>query len=247
MVKHGMESLRDLCYTLRMMGVPLSSPSFIYGDNMSVIFNTQGPKSILKKKCNSICYHAVCELVVMGESITSHIQTLLNFSDLMTKVAFGQNRWNLVGGLLFDTYDHEWGNHDWPPFFHFFLDLLVFICLTPPGNNHQLKFTCRDLSTGFWLTSCLTCTSSLSYLTVREDEKVNLRGLVKHSHIFGGTTKKVLGGENSESKEEMSVLSHNRSTIRLPGSGGHMYWYSDGWWWGQRQQPKHCHQGYDGT
>ena len=89
------------------MGVPLSGPSLIYGDNMFVVYNTQRPESMLKKKCNSICYHAVRELVAMGESITSHISTLLNFSNLMTKVTSGQKRKNLVGGVLFDIYDNE--------------------------------------------------------------------------------------------------------------------------------------------
>ena len=41
-------------YKLRMTGVPISGTSYIYGDNMSVIHNTQRPESILKKKRNSI-------------------------------------------------------------------------------------------------------------------------------------------------------------------------------------------------
>ena len=40
-MKHGIEMLCGLCYKLQMMGVPLSSPSYIYGDNMSVIHNMQ--------------------------------------------------------------------------------------------------------------------------------------------------------------------------------------------------------------
>ena len=40
-MKHGMEMLHGLCYKLKMMGVPLSRPSYIYGDNMSVIHNMQ--------------------------------------------------------------------------------------------------------------------------------------------------------------------------------------------------------------
>ena len=35
-MKQGMEALRGLRYKLRMMGVPISGPSYIYGDNMSV-------------------------------------------------------------------------------------------------------------------------------------------------------------------------------------------------------------------
>ena len=51
----GIERLRGLRYKLRMMGVPISGPSFVYGDNMSVIHNTQRPESRLNKKSNSIC------------------------------------------------------------------------------------------------------------------------------------------------------------------------------------------------
>jgi hypothetical protein len=40
--KQGMEALRGLQYKLLwMMGVQLNGPSSIYGDNMSVIHNTQ--------------------------------------------------------------------------------------------------------------------------------------------------------------------------------------------------------------
>ena len=106
-MKHGMENLRDLRYKLRMMGVPLSGPLFIYGDNMSVIYNIQRPESTLKKKCNSIYYHAMHESVAMRESITSHIRTLLKFSDLMNNVTSGQKQKNLVGRVMFDIYDHE--------------------------------------------------------------------------------------------------------------------------------------------
>ena len=39
-LKQGMEALRGLRYKLRMMGVEISGPSYIYGDNMPVIHNT---------------------------------------------------------------------------------------------------------------------------------------------------------------------------------------------------------------
>ena len=40
-MKSGMEHLRGIRYKLCMMGVPLAGPSYIYGDNISVIHNTQ--------------------------------------------------------------------------------------------------------------------------------------------------------------------------------------------------------------
>ena len=105
-MKNGMEALRGIRYKLRMMGVPISGPSYIYGDNMSVIHNTQRPESMLKKKSNAICYHAIREAVAMGECITGHISTHENPADLCTKVVpGGAKRRHLVGLVLHDIYD----------------------------------------------------------------------------------------------------------------------------------------------
>ena len=106
-MKLGMESLRGLRYKLRMMGVPIFGPSLIYGDNMSVIHNTQRPESTLKKKSNSIAYHAVRESVAMGESLTGHVGTNSNPADLATKVLYGKKRRDMVSKLLFNIYDDD--------------------------------------------------------------------------------------------------------------------------------------------
>ena len=58
-MKQGVEALRSISYKLQMMGVEVSGPTYIYGDNMSVIHNNSKPESVLKKKSNSICYHFV--------------------------------------------------------------------------------------------------------------------------------------------------------------------------------------------
>ena len=70
-----METLHGITYKLRMIGVTISGPSYIYGDNMSVIHNTQRSESTLKYKSNYIFYLAVCESVGMGESLTGHVET----------------------------------------------------------------------------------------------------------------------------------------------------------------------------
>ena len=43
----------------------------------------------------------------MGECITTHIPTLLNFSDPLTKVLYVQKRRNLVDGIMFDIYEYD--------------------------------------------------------------------------------------------------------------------------------------------
>ena len=87
------------------MGVPILGPSYIYGDNMSVIHNTQRPESTLKKKSHSLCYHAIKESVAMGESLTAHISTHENVANLLTKLLFEAKRRNLVSEILYGLHD----------------------------------------------------------------------------------------------------------------------------------------------
>ena len=73
---------------------------------MSVIHNTPKPESVLKKKSNYICYHFSREAVSMKECLTTHVPTLRNWADLLTKVLFGKKRQELVQGILFNIYDY---------------------------------------------------------------------------------------------------------------------------------------------
>jgi hypothetical protein len=43
-MKHGIKTLRGLRYKLQMMGVPLTRPSFIYGDNKSQVTSSTDPE-----------------------------------------------------------------------------------------------------------------------------------------------------------------------------------------------------------
>ncbi len=99
--------LQGLRYKLRMMGVAIDGATHIYGDNMSVIKNTSMPKSILNKKRNVVCYHAIRESVAMGETLTVHTSGAENPTDLMTEVLLGSKRQYLVQNLLHDIYDKD--------------------------------------------------------------------------------------------------------------------------------------------
>ena len=105
-MKQAMEVSRGLRYKARMMGVPIEGPTHMYGDNMSTIHNTQCPESQLKKKSNSIHYHAVREVAAMGELLTGHVEMDENPADILTKVVGGGiKRKNLVQMYLYDTHD----------------------------------------------------------------------------------------------------------------------------------------------
>ena len=88
------------------MGVKIDGPTYVYGDNMSVIQNTSKPESVFKKKSNSICYHFVREAVATRECLTAHVPTARNWADLRMKVLFGKKIQELFQGVLFDIYDY---------------------------------------------------------------------------------------------------------------------------------------------
>ena len=74
---------------------------------MLVIHNTSKPESTLKKKCNAIAYQAVTESVAMGETLTWHVRSKDNLSDLLTKIISEHKQKHLVSLVLYDIYDGD--------------------------------------------------------------------------------------------------------------------------------------------
>jgi hypothetical protein len=85
-MKQCCEYICGLRYKLRIMGIPCEGPTYIYGDNQSVLANTTIPDSTLKKKIQSIAYHFVREGSARDELRTSYINTNDIESDHLTKV-----------------------------------------------------------------------------------------------------------------------------------------------------------------
>ena len=84
-----------------MMCIPVEGPTYIYGDNQSVLANTTIPESTLKKKSQTIAYHFVREGVARDEWRTSYVNTHDNEADLLTKQQpHGEKRKGFVCNLL---------------------------------------------------------------------------------------------------------------------------------------------------
>ena len=99
------EYVRGLRYKLRMMGIPVNNPTFIYGDNQSVLWNTTVPESSLKKKSCAVAYHFCREGVARNEWLTAYVRTNLNPSDILTKtVRVIKDRITKIRMLLYDIY-----------------------------------------------------------------------------------------------------------------------------------------------
>ena len=100
-MKQCCEYVRGLRYKLRMMGIPVDLPSYIFGDNQSVLANTSHPHSKLRKKSSSIAFHFVREGVAKLEWCTTYLNTHLNPADLLTKsLPGGEKRSRFTAYLL---------------------------------------------------------------------------------------------------------------------------------------------------
>ena len=106
----SVEQIINLCYTLRMFGVPLDGPSWLFGDNQSVITSSTLPHSTLSKRWNTLFYHHVCEAIAARILRFHFIDSKQNPSDIMTKPLEHATAWPHIDTLLFrkgETIPHD--------------------------------------------------------------------------------------------------------------------------------------------
>ena len=83
--KTATEQIMDLRYTLRYLGVPIKSKSYMFGDNRSVVVSATLPHSTLSKRHNILAFHRVREAIA-AKIIDFHwIQSEYNLSDMLSK------------------------------------------------------------------------------------------------------------------------------------------------------------------
>ena len=100
-MKQACEFVRGLRYKLRMMSIPVDEPSFMFGDNQSVLANTANPGSTIKKKSQSIFFHFIRDRCARDEWRTAYAKTCENIADLLKKfLPRGEKRWRFVEKLL---------------------------------------------------------------------------------------------------------------------------------------------------
>lgn len=110
-LKQCCEYLKSLRYKLRMMGIPVENPCFVFGDNQSVLWNTTLPESTLKKKTQSVAYHYVREGGSADMWRTTYINTKLNPANILTKnLPAGINSYTKVQMIMYDIYPCEDGD-----------------------------------------------------------------------------------------------------------------------------------------
>ena len=106
--KTAVEQIMDIRYTLMYLGVPVQGPSYLYGDNKTVVQSSAVPHSKLHKRHSMLAYHRVREAIAAGVITFIHIAGKLNPADLLSKCWGYQQVWPMLQPLLFwsgDTSD----------------------------------------------------------------------------------------------------------------------------------------------
>ena len=81
----GCERLIDLRCALRSFGVPLDGPSWMFGDNKSVVASSTIPHSRLSKRWNALSHHRVREAIAGGWLRFEHVPGTENPADVLTE------------------------------------------------------------------------------------------------------------------------------------------------------------------
>jgi Reverse transcriptase (RNA-dependent DNA polymerase) len=95
------DQIIDLRLTLRYLGVPIISKSYLFGDNNAVIINGTLPHSSLKKRHNALSYHRVRECIAAKVFGLFKIPSKLNSADVVSKHCGYQNAYPIIRPLLF--------------------------------------------------------------------------------------------------------------------------------------------------
>lgn len=90
-MRQAVEEAIALRYMLRCLGVPVTRPTDLYGDNRSVYHSASIPDGELKKKHVAISYHYVREAIAAKVVNSFWVQSEANLADICTK-ALGRNK-----------------------------------------------------------------------------------------------------------------------------------------------------------
>ena len=80
------EQIINLFYTLHMLCVLLEGPSWLFGDNKSVMMTSTIPHSSLNEYWNALFYHKVQEAIASCFIHFEHIPSGDNPADILTKL-----------------------------------------------------------------------------------------------------------------------------------------------------------------
>ena len=113
------EQITDLRLTLRYLGVPVNGPSYMFGDNKTVVDTASIPHGKLQKRHNALSFHRTRFAIAAGILNFYHIPGKRNCADILSKHWDFPSVWPMLRPMLFhrgDTAELELVDDDGKPF-----------------------------------------------------------------------------------------------------------------------------------
>jgi Reverse transcriptase (RNA-dependent DNA polymerase) len=101
----AVDQIIDLRITLRYLGIPVNTKSYMFGDNQAVVTNASIPHSSLNKRHNALAYHRVREMIAAKILGYYWIDGKKNPADIVSKHWSYPQVWHLLKPLLFYSGD----------------------------------------------------------------------------------------------------------------------------------------------
>ena len=95
------EQIIDLRTTLRYLGVPVDGPSFMFGDNESVVNSSSIPHAKLHKRHNALSFHRAREAIAAKITRFYHMKGKTNPADILSKHWSYASVWETLQPILF--------------------------------------------------------------------------------------------------------------------------------------------------
>ena len=95
------EQIIDLRMTLRYLGVPVEGPSYMLGDNKTVVDTAAHPHGKLQKRHNALSFHRTRYAIAAGITRFYHIRGNTNPADILSKHWEYRAVWPMLRAILF--------------------------------------------------------------------------------------------------------------------------------------------------
>jgi hypothetical protein len=95
------EQCIELRHTLRYLGVPIRSKSFMFGDNQSVVNSSMHPHAKLHKRHTMLSFHRVRQAIAHKIVAFFHIDGKINPADMVSKHWSHNDIWPMLQPLMF--------------------------------------------------------------------------------------------------------------------------------------------------
>lgn len=99
--KNAVQQILALRLTLRYLGVHVKGPSYLFGDNESVVTSGTIPHSPNKKRHHALSYHFVREAIASGVIRFSYVESKRNPADIVSKHWRYSAVWPMLQAILF--------------------------------------------------------------------------------------------------------------------------------------------------